>query len=105
MDGDTKNSTYSLTFKKAHPDRYVECFIAEQNLVGVATGCGCRGRTIPFASTFAAFFSRAYDQIRMGAISDANIKLTGSHAGSSIGKLPPPPPPPSKKRSKHYAIF
>uniref|UniRef100_A0A131Y234 Transketolase n=1 Tax=Ixodes ricinus TaxID=34613 RepID=A0A131Y234_IXORI len=86
MDGDTKNSTYSDKFKKAHPDRYIECFIAEQNLVGVAVGCGCRGRTVPFASTFAAFFSRAFDQLRMGAISQANIKCVGSHAGISIGE-------------------
>ncbi|XP_065183117.1 transketolase-like [Sycon ciliatum] len=86
MDGDTKNSTFAITFQKEFPDRFIECFIAEQNLVGVATGCGCRKRTIPFASTFAAFFSRAYDQIRMGAISQANIKLVGSHAGVSIGE-------------------
>lgn len=87
MDGDTKNSTFSLTYKKAYDDRYVECFIAEQNLVGVGIGCGCRGRTVPFISTFAAFFTRAFDQIRMGAISQANIKCVGSHAGISIGKL------------------
>jgi transketolase len=86
LDGDTKNSTFSLTFKNAHPDRYIECFIAEQNLVGVAIGCGCRDRTIPFASTFSAFFSRAYDQIRMGAISQTNVNLVGSHVGCSIGE-------------------
>lgn len=86
MDGDTKNSTYSDKFKKAYPDRFIECFIAEQNLVGVAIGCGCRGRTVPFASTFAAFFTRAFDQLRMGAISQANIKCAGSHAGISIGE-------------------
>lgn len=86
MDGDTKNSTFSDKFKKAHPDRFIECFIAEQNLVGVAIGCGCRGRTVPFASTFAAFFTRAFDQLRMGAISQANIKCAGSHAGISIGE-------------------
>uniref|UniRef100_A0A131YXB7 transketolase n=1 Tax=Rhipicephalus appendiculatus TaxID=34631 RepID=A0A131YXB7_RHIAP len=86
MDGDTKNSTFADKFKKAHPDRYIECFIAEQNLVGVAIGCGCRGRTVPFASTFAAFFTRAFDQLRMGAISQANIKCAGSHAGISIGE-------------------
>lgn len=87
MDGDTKNSTFSDKFRKAFPDRYVECFIAEQNLIGVAIGCGTRGRTIPFVSTFAAFFSRAFDQLRMGAISQANIKCVGSHAGISIGEL------------------
>lgn len=66
LDGDTKNSTFSETYKKSFPDRYVECFIAEQNLVGVAIGFGCRKRTIPFVSTFASFFTRAFDQIRMG---------------------------------------
>ena len=86
MDGDTKNSTFAITFQKEFPERFIECFIAEQNLVGVAIGCGCRKRTIPFVSTFAAFFSRAFDQIRMGAISQANIKLCGSHAGCSIGE-------------------
>uniref|UniRef100_UPI00358E1FE9 transketolase-like protein 2 isoform X1 n=1 Tax=Myxine glutinosa TaxID=7769 RepID=UPI00358E1FE9 len=86
LDGDTKNSTFSETFKKAHPDRYIECFIAEQNMVSVAIGCACRDRTIPFASTFAAFFSRAYDQVRMGAISQSNVNLVGSHCGVSIGE-------------------
>lgn len=86
MDGDTKNSTYSDKFRQAFPDRYIECFIAEQNLVGVAIGCGCRSRTVPFVSTFAAFFTRAFDQLRMGAISQANIKCAGSHAGISIGE-------------------
>lgn len=86
LDGDTKNSTFSETYKKAFPDRYIECFIAEQNLVGVATGAGCRARTIPFISTFASFFSRTFDQIRMGAISQANIKCVGSHCGVSIGE-------------------
>ncbi|XP_064473208.1 transketolase-like isoform X2 [Ornithodoros turicata] len=86
MDGDTKNSTYSDKFRQAFPDRFIECFIAEQNLVGVAVGCGCRGRTVPFLSTFAAFFTRAFDQLRMGAISQANIKCVGSHAGVSIGE-------------------
>lgn len=86
FDGDTKNSTFSETYKKAFPDRYIECFIAEQNLVGVGIGAGCRGRAIPFVSTFAAFFSRAFDQLRMGAISQANIKCVGSHCGVSIGE-------------------
>uniref|UniRef100_A0A8C2XBH6 Transketolase n=1 Tax=Cyclopterus lumpus TaxID=8103 RepID=A0A8C2XBH6_CYCLU len=86
LDGDTKNSTFSETFKKAFPDRYIECFIAEQNMVSVAIGCAARDRTVAFASTFAAFFARAYDQIRMGAISQSNINLVGSHCGVSIGE-------------------
>ncbi|KAJ8370106.1 hypothetical protein SKAU_G00101340 [Synaphobranchus kaupii] len=86
LDGDTKNSTFSETFKKAHPERYIECFIAEQNMVSVAIGCATRDRTVPFASTFAAFMSRAYDQIRMAAISQSNVNLVGSHCGVSIGE-------------------
>ncbi len=85
MDGDTKNSTFAEKFMKKFPTRFVECFIAEQNMVGVATGFATRGK-IPFASTFAAFFTRAYDQIRMGGVSRANIKLVGSHVGVSIGE-------------------
>lgn len=72
LDGDTKNSTYSDKLKKVFPDRYIECFIAEQNLVGVAIGASCRGRTVAFVSTFATFFTRAFDQIRMGAISQTS---------------------------------
>ncbi|XP_061836016.1 transketolase-like protein 2 isoform X1 [Nerophis lumbriciformis] len=86
LDGDTKNSTFSETFKKAFPKRYIECFIAEQNLVGVAIGCATRDRNVAFVSTFAAFMSRAYDQIRMGAISQSNVNLVGSHCGVSIGE-------------------
>ncbi|CAB3361577.1 Hypothetical predicted protein [Cloeon dipterum] len=86
LDGDTKNSTYSEKIKKVSTDRYVECFIAEQNLVGVAIGAACRGRTVPFVSTFAAFFTRAFDQIRMGAISQTNVNFAGSHCGVSIGE-------------------
>ncbi|RVE70604.1 hypothetical protein OJAV_G00066280 [Oryzias javanicus] len=86
LDGDTKNSTFSELFKKEFPDRYIECFIAEQNMVGVAIGCATRDRTVAFASTFAAFLSRAYDQIRMGAISQTNVNLVGSHCGVSIGE-------------------
>jgi transketolase len=85
LDGDTKNSTYSDKFFKKFPKRSTECYIAEQNMVGVATGYSTRGK-VPFASTFACFFSRAYDQIRMAAISMANIKLVGSHVGVSIGE-------------------
>ncbi|XP_037687425.1 transketolase-like protein 2 [Choloepus didactylus] len=86
LDGDTKSSTFSEIFKKEHPERFIECFIAEQNMVSVALGCATRGRTIVFASTFAAFLTRAFDQIRMGAISQTNINLTGSHCGVSIGE-------------------
>ncbi|XP_055936011.1 transketolase-like [Argiope bruennichi] len=86
LDADTKNSTYSIKFREAFPYRYVECFIAEQNLVGVAVGAACRNRTIPFISTFATFFTRAMDQLRMAAISQANIKCCGSHCGVSIGE-------------------
>ena len=75
-----------LLFQDAFPDRYVECFIAEQNLVGVAIGCATRGRTVAFVSTFAAFLTRAFDQIRMGAISQTNVTFVGSHAGISIGR-------------------
>ncbi len=85
MDGDTKNSTFSDKFNKKFPNRFTECFIAEQNMVGVATGFATRGK-VPFASTFACFLSRAYDQIRMAGISMANVKLAGSHVGVSIGE-------------------
>lgn len=85
MDGDTKNSTFAITLKNKFEDSFVECFIAEQNLVGVATGLSCRGK-IPFCSTFAAFFSRAADQIRIAGIGSNSIKLVGSHSGCSIGE-------------------
>jgi transketolase len=85
LDGDTKNSTYSDKFFKRFPNRSIECFIAEQNMVGVATGLSTRGK-VPFVSTFAAFFTRAFDQIRIAGISTANIKLAGSHVGVSIGE-------------------
>jgi transketolase len=85
VDGDTKNSTFADKFFKKFPERSTECFIAEQNMVGVATGFGARGK-VPFASTFATFFTRAYDQIRVAGISQANIKLVGSHVGVSIGE-------------------
>ncbi|HEX3800914.1 MAG TPA: transketolase [Verrucomicrobiae bacterium] len=85
LDGDTKNSTFSDKFFKKFPARFTECFIAEQNMVGVATGFATRGK-VPFASTFACFLSRAYDQIRMAGISTANVKLAGSHVGVSIGE-------------------
>jgi len=85
LDGDTKNSTFADKFFKKFPERSTECFIAEQNMVGVATGFGARGK-VPFASTFAAFFTRAHDQIRVAGISQSNIKLVGSHVGVSIGE-------------------
>ena len=85
LDGDTKNSTYSEKLLKTHPDRFFEMFIAEQNMVGVAAGMSARGM-IPFVSTFAAFLTRAFDQIRMAGVSQANIKFCGSHAGVSIGE-------------------
>ncbi|HXA44300.1 MAG TPA: transketolase [Candidatus Angelobacter sp.] len=85
IDGDTKNSTYADKFFKKYPNRSTEAYIAEQNMVGVATGYAARGK-VPFASTFATFFTRAYDQIRVAGISQANIKLVGSHVGVSIGE-------------------
>ena len=85
LDGDTKNSTFADKFFKKFPNRSTECYIAEQNLVAVAIGFGTRGK-VPFASTFATFFSRAYDQIRVAGISQSNLKLVGSHVGVSIGE-------------------
>jgi transketolase len=85
LDGEVSNSTHSEDFRNAHEDRYFEMFIAEQQLVAAAVGFQVRG-WVPFASTFAAFLSRAYDFIRMAAISRANIRLSGSHAGVSIGE-------------------
>jgi transketolase len=85
VDGEVSNSTFAEFFAKAFPERYFEQYIAEQQMVATAVGLGVRGY-VAFASTFAAFFSRAYDFIRMAAISRANIKLSGSHAGVSIGQ-------------------
>jgi transketolase len=85
LDGEVSNSTYAEEFAKAYPDRYFEMYIAEQQMVAAAIGLQVRGY-VPFASSFAAFLSRAYDFIRMGAISRANIRLSGSHAGVSIGE-------------------
>jgi transketolase len=85
LDGDVKNSTFAEDFLHAVPDRYFEMFIAEQNMVGTAVGLSSRGKT-PFVSTFAAFLSRAADQIRMAVYSRANIKFVGSHVGVSIGE-------------------
>src|SRR5437762_519419 len=85
MDGEVSNSTFAEEFAKAYPDRYFELFISEQQLIATAVGMSVR-HYIPFASTFAAFLSRAYDFIRMAAISQANIRLSGSHAGVEIGE-------------------
>jgi transketolase len=85
MDGEVSNSTHADEFAKAHPERFFEIYIAEQQLVATAVGMSVRGYK-PFASTFAAFFSRAYDFIRMAGISQANIRLVGSHAGVEIGQ-------------------
>ena len=84
LDGEVGNSTHLEEFEKAHPERYFEMYIAEQQLVASAVGLSVRGY-IPFAATFAAFFTRAHDFIRMSAISQANIRLCGSHAGVEIG--------------------
>ena len=85
LDGEVSNSTYAEIFKEAYPERFFEMYIAEQNMVGAALGLSRRGK-IPFVSTFAAFLTRAFDQIRMSQYSDANIKFVGSHAGVSIGE-------------------
>jgi transketolase len=85
LDGEVSNSTYSEIFREAHPDRYVELYIAEQQLIATAVGLQRRGWK-PFGSTFAAFFTRAYDFVRMAAVSRAELKLCGSHAGVSIGE-------------------
>jgi transketolase len=85
LDGEVNNSTYAEIFKAARPERYFEMYVAEQNMVGVAVGLQARGK-IPFVSTFAAFLTRAFDQIRMSQYSRANIKFNGSHAGVSIGQ-------------------
>jgi transketolase len=84
LDGEVDNSTHLEEFAKAHPERYFEIFISEQQLIAAAVGMSVRGY-IPFAATFAAFLTRAHDFIRMAAISQANIRLCGSHAGTEIG--------------------
>jgi transketolase len=85
LDGEVSNSTFAETFAKVHPERYFEMYIAEQQLVAAAVGLQAVGWR-PFASTFAAFLSRAYDFVRMAAISRATFSLCGSHAGVSIGE-------------------
>jgi transketolase len=85
LDGEVSNSTHAEEFAKAHPERYFEMFIAEQQMVAAAVGMQRRG-WVPFCSTFAAFLTRAYDFVRMAAVSRANIRLCGSHAGVAIGE-------------------
>merc|ERR1719273_2381379 len=86
LDGDMKNSTFSQNLRKVFPERHVECFICEQNLAGVAIGMACRDRCVAFVSTFACFLTRAFDNFRMGVISQTNINVVGSHCGVSIGE-------------------
>lgn len=85
LDAEVKNSTYAYLFEDQHPQRFIECFIAEQNMVNMAIGMSVQGLT-PFVSTFACFFTRAFDQLRMAAIGRNPVRLVGSHAGVSIGQ-------------------
>ena len=99
LDGDTKNSTFSEKVLKTHEEHFFEMFIAEQNMVGVAAGMSSCGK-IPFVSTFAAFLTRGFDQIRMARISYSNIRFVGSHCGVSIG-----PDGPSQMGLEDIAMF
>jgi transketolase len=83
LDADVKNSTHAEWFAKKFPAQYLECKIAEQNMISVAAGASAGGK-IPFCSTFAKFVARAYDQVEMAIISGANIKITGTHAGVTL---------------------
>lgn len=85
LDADVQNSTYTEFFAKKYPQNFIQCFIAEQNMISVATGLQSRGK-IPFAATFSAFFTRAFDQIRMAGIGRNALRLCGSHSGVSIGQ-------------------
>lgn len=85
IDGDVSNSTYSERFAQAYPDRHLECGIAEQNMISVSVGVAATGK-VALANSFARFFERAFDQIEMGAYSQANFKVVGSHIGISIGE-------------------
>jgi transketolase len=85
LDGEVSNSTYSEIFRDAHPERYLECYIAECQMLAAAVGLQVRGWR-PYASTFAAFLTRAYDFVRMAAVSRATLAVCGSHAGVSIGE-------------------
>jgi len=86
LDGDMKNSTFSQEILKVDKNRFIECFICEQNMLGVGIGVACRDRTVAFASTFAAFLTRGFDNLRMGVISQTNLNIVGSHCGVSIGE-------------------
>jgi len=86
LDGDMKNSTFSQEILKVDKNRYIECFICEQNMLGVGIGVACRDRSVAFASTFAAFLTRGFDNLRMGVISQTNLNVVGSHCGVSIGE-------------------
>lgn len=101
LDAEVGNSTFAATFRNAYPERFFEMYVAEQNMVSVALGFSTRGR-IPFVSTFAAFFSRAFDQVRMAqyAMDRANIKFIGSHVGVAIG-----PDGPSQMGLEDIALF
>lgn len=101
LDAEVSNSTFAATFRDVYPERFYEMYIAEQNMVSTALGLSTRGK-IPFVSTFAAFFSRAFDQVRMAqyALGRANIKFTGSHAGVAIG-----PDGPSQMGLEDIALF
>ncbi|MHB8106358.1 MAG: transketolase [Candidatus Cryosericum sp.] len=101
LDAEVSNSTFAVTFRGAYPERFFEMYIAEQNMVSTALGFSTRGK-MPFVSTFAAFFSRAFDQIRMAqyALDRVNIKFVGSHAGVSIG-----PDGPSQMGLEDIAMF
>jgi transketolase len=85
LDGEVGDSTFAGLFAEAHPERYFEMYIAEQQMIAAAVGMQTRG-WVPFAATFAAFLTRAYDFIRMASVSHADIRLAGSHAGVSIGQ-------------------
>ncbi|MFH1644698.1 MAG: transketolase, partial [bacterium] len=85
LDGDVKNSTFTEIFEEVFPDRFIQCFIAEQAMIGIATGFDARGK-ISFSATFAAFLTRAFDQLRMAAIGKNSLRLCGSHVGVSIGQ-------------------
>jgi transketolase len=85
LDAEVKNSTFSEIFEQSFPERFFQCFVAEQNMIGMATGFARMG-FIPFSSTFGAFMTRAHDQIRMAAIGQEPLRLAGSHCGVSIGQ-------------------
>merc|ERR1712156_673993 len=99
LDGDMKNSTFSQELLKVDPSRYIECFICEQNMLGVGIGVACRDRTVAFASTFAAFLTRGFDNLRMGVISQTNLNVVGSQCGVSIGEDGPSQMAPSSTQA------